>query len=52
MNYLEHLLKETNKMASITGKGSTTLTLTITGEKTETRTKPVNFNTANSVEFN
>ena len=43
---------ETNKTASITGKGSTTLTLTITGEKTETRTKAVNFSTAKSVDFN
>ena len=43
---------DTNKTASITGKGATTLTLTITGEKTETRTKAVNFSTASSVDFN
>ena len=43
---------DTNKTASITGKGATTLTLTITGEKTETRTKAVNFGTASSVDFN
>lgn len=42
---------DTNKSASITGKGANTLTLTITGEKTETRTKAVNFGTASSVDF-
>ncbi len=42
---------DTNKSASITGKGSVTLTLSITGEKTEKRTKAVNFSTASSVDF-
>ena len=43
---------ETGKTGSITGKGAATLTLTITGQdKTETRTKAVNFSTNSSVDF-